>query len=89
VLTLASYTYGPLLGLFVLGLATRVNVAGPWIPVVAFMAPAASWLVSLRAKQWFNGYEMGTELLLLNAALTVVGLVLLARVPGRVRPAAG
>ncbi len=86
VLELASYTYGPLLGLFALGLATRVKVGGPWVPVVACMAPAASWLVSRRSAEWFGGYQMGTELLLLNAGLTMVGLALLARVPGRSVP---
>lgn len=82
VLSLASYTYGPLLGLFVLGLATRVRVAGPWVPVVACLAPVACWLLSRRTEAWLNGYRMGTELLLLNAALTMGGLALLARVPG-------
>ncbi len=86
VLALASYTYGPLLGLFVLGLGTRVKVDGPWVPVVACLAPAASWLVARRAKEWFNGYQMGTELLLLNAALTVAGLVLLARTRRQTAP---
>jgi Na+/proline symporter len=82
VLGLATYTYGPLLGLFALGLATRIRVGGPWVPVVCVAAPLACWILARNSKEWLGGYQFGTELLLLNAALTVFGLVTLARSPG-------
>lgn len=89
VMKLASFTYGPLLGLFALGLGFRVRVGGPWLPVVCVAAPAICWGVASNSKAWLNGYEFGTELLLLNALLTMGGLVLLAREPASKQPARG
>jgi Na+/proline symporter len=79
VFKLASFTYGPLLGLFALGLATRVRVGGPWVPVVCVASPVICWELSQHSAAWLGGYRFGTELLLLNGALTMVGLALLAR----------
>ena len=78
VYTLASYTYGPILGIFAFGLATRFKLhrRGLWLVVIA--APALSGLVQHLAKRWFDGYQIGYELLLINAALTFVGMLLLA-----------
>jgi Na+/proline symporter len=80
VMGLASYTYGPLLGLFALGIATRARVGGPWLPVVCAAAPMACAWISSHSARWLGGYRFGTELLLANALLTMLGLVLLARV---------
>ena len=73
VYTLASYTYGPLLGLFAYGLFAKRMVRDRYVPVICIAAPLLSWLI-----QWallrFAAYETGFELLLINAALTMVGL---------------
>ncbi len=77
VYTLASYTYGPLLGLFAFGMFTRRRVVAAAVPVVCIVAPAASGVI-----QWWlqgHGYQLGFELLLLNALLTVGGLALASR----------
>ncbi len=79
VMGLASYTYGPLLGLFALGLGTRVRVGGPWLPVVCVAAPMACAWIASNSAQWLGGYRFGTELLLANGLLTMAGLALLAR----------
>lgn len=79
VMKLASFTYGPLLGLFALGLATRVRVDGPWVPVVCVASPVLCWVLSQNSVAWLGGYRFGTELLLVNGLLTVLGLILLAR----------
>jgi hypothetical protein len=82
VMGMASYTYGPLLGLFVLGLGTRARVGGPWLPVVCVAAPLACGWVASNSAAWLGGYRFGTELLLANAFLTALGLVALARTRG-------
>jgi len=82
VMGMASYTYGPLLGLFVLGLGTRARVGGPWLPVVCAAAPLACGWVASNSAAWLGGYRFGTELLLANALLTALGLVVLARTRG-------
>ncbi len=75
VYTLASYTYGPILGLFAYGLASRRPVRDALVPFVCIAAPVASWGVTqLMLRQW--GYETGFELLLINALLTMAGLYL-------------
>lgn len=77
VYTLASYTYGPILGLFVFGMLRKHPVRDRWVPVVCVAAPALSWCI-----QWllsrYAGYETGFELLIMNALITFLGLELLA-----------
>ncbi len=80
VFTLASYTYGPILGLFAYGLFTRARVADRYVPAVCIAAPLLSWLI----QHWLNlrfSYQIGFELLLLNAMLTMAGLRLTALIP--------
>lgn len=78
VYTLASYTYGPILGLFVFGLFGRRPVRDRMVPVVCVLAPCLSWVTQWALKTWF-GYTTSFELLLINAAFTIVGLLLLSR----------
>jgi len=39
VFLLAGYTYGPLLGLFFIGICTKVQLRDKWVPVIAVTAP--------------------------------------------------
>lgn len=77
VYTLASYTYGPILGLFVYGMFWKKPVHDRWVPAVCIAAPILSWALQLGLKEWF-GYETSFELLIINALLTVIGLRLLS-----------
>ena len=77
VYTLASYTYGPILGLFVFGLFGRRPVRDRLVPAVCILAPALSW-VTQWALRTYVGYETSFELLLINAAYTIIGLLLLS-----------
>lgn len=70
-----SYTYGPLLGLYAFGLATKLQVRDRWVPLVCLLSPFISHLVKLLLERL--GYQTGYELLLLNGALTMLGLWLL------------
>ncbi len=79
VLTLAGYTYGPLLGLYTFGLVTRRLILDRWSVWVCLLAPLACFWISRNTAQWFGGYQMGFELLLLNGLLTFVGLWLISR----------
>ena len=79
ILKLASYTYGPLLGLFAFGILTRRIVNDRLVPVVALAAP----LVCLGIDTWqnllFSDYQVGLELLIINGAITFAGLWLISR----------
>ncbi|MBN2327111.1 MAG: sodium:solute symporter [Candidatus Omnitrophica bacterium] len=71
----SGYTYGPLLGLYILGVYTNVRIKGFAVPCIAVLSPAVSYLVYLNSEKWLWGYQFGYEILLLNAALTILGLV--------------
>jgi Na+/proline symporter len=77
VFKIAGYTYGPLLGLFAVGMFTRVNVRDLWVPALCLVSPVACWILDRNSVAWFNGYRFGFELLMLNGLLTAGGLVLL------------
>lgn len=70
---LASYTYGPLLGLYFFGLYTKVRPADSYVPLVAITAPVICFLIEVVMVQFFS-YRVGYELLLLNGLITGVGL---------------
>jgi Na+/proline symporter len=70
---LASYTYGPLLGLYFFGLYTKVKPIDKFVPWVAIAAPILCFVLESCLKQWF-GYKVGYELLLLNGLITGLGL---------------
>ena len=78
VYTLASYTYGPILGLFVFGMTNCRPVRDRLVPVACILAPALSWITA-RMLLTLCGYTTGFELLLMNAAYTFIGLLMLSR----------
>lgn len=77
VYTLASYTYGPILGLFVYGMFWKKPVHDKFVPVVCILAPCLSWAIQFGLYKLFN-YETSFELLIINAVITVIGLRLLS-----------
>ena len=76
--TLASYTYGPLLGLYFFGLYTKRSPRDRFVPLVCILSPVLCYVLSSNSEVWFDGYRMGYELLLVNALLTMAGLWLLS-----------
>ena len=78
VYTLASYTYGPILGLFVFGMVCKRPVRDCLVPAVCILAPALSWVTQWALKEYCD-YTTSFELLLMNAAFTVLGLALLLK----------
>lgn len=78
VYTLASYTYGPILGLFVFGLACKRPVRDCLMPAVCIFAPVLSWVTQWALKEYCN-YTTSFELLLMNAGFTILGLLLLLK----------
>ena len=77
VLMLVGYTYGPLLGLFAYGLFTRRGVCDHWVPYVCVASPLLCLVADVLARRYLD-YQFGYELLMLNGALTFVGLWLTA-----------
>ena len=71
---LASYTYGPILGLFAFGLCCKKHVKDKWVPLVAIAAPMLCLVLDLNSVTWFGGYRFSYEILPLNAIFTAIGL---------------
>jgi Na+/proline symporter len=76
---IAGFTYGPLLGLFAYGLFFKGRPVERWVPVVCIAAPIATYFLRLYSKEIFFGYQMGFEVLLVVAALTMLGLRLVGQ----------
>lgn len=79
VYTLASYSYGPILGLFIFGIFIKKPVRDKYVPVVAILAPVLCFVLQTNSEKWFGGYQFGYELLLVNALFTIIGLCLLIK----------
>ena len=78
-LTVAGYTYGPLLGLFSFGIFTSYQIKDRWVwPVVFIAVIITSALGSVEAST-LGGYQIGYELLPLNGLFTFIGLILIRR----------
>lgn len=71
--TIASYTYGPLLGLFAFGLFTKRKPRDKYIPYICIASPIFCYTLYQYILQT-TGYVFGYELLMLNGALTFVGI---------------
>lgn len=80
--TIASYTYGPLLGLYVFGLFTKYNVHDKAVPFICFLSPVICFLFDLFLKH-YTSYQLGYEILMINGLLTFAGLFLSRRQPTR------
>ncbi len=79
VLSIAGYTYGPLLGLFSFGLFTKLHVKGPAVLLVCLLSPILSYLISSYSPILLNGYQFGIEILIVNGLITFLGLALIGK----------
>lgn len=82
VYTVASYTYGPLLGLFAFGIFTRRRVLDKAVPFICTAAPLLCLMLAMNSQRWF-GWKIGFELLIINALLTFIGLAAFSLRPDR------
>lgn len=93
ILKLAGYTYGPLLGLFALGIFTKRRLNENLVPVICVLIPAICFFISKYSQAWtggllqengtyLGGYIFGNELLILNGLLTFLGLWFISK-PGK------
>ncbi|HRG58058.1 MAG TPA: sodium:solute symporter [Bacteroidia bacterium] len=78
VLMIASFTYGPLLGLFAFGIFTQKTVNDKYVWIICLVAPILCYILNENSINWFYGYKFGYELLLLNGLLTFMGLAIIS-----------
>ncbi len=70
ILKVASYTYGPLLGLFFFGILTKRKVKEILVPFICILAPIICFIISANSIEWLNGYSFSYEILILNGLIT-------------------
>ncbi|MBT8395122.1 MAG: sodium:solute symporter [Bacteroidia bacterium] len=78
-LTVAGYTYGPLLGLFAFGIFTNYEVKDKYVWIVAVCSVVVITLIASIPPENLGGYVVGYELLPINGLLTFLGLILIRR----------
>lgn len=76
-LQVSSYTYGPLLGLFSFGLFTKYKLHEKWVWFIALLSVLLSYIINSYSTVWFDGYNFGYEILILNGLFTFIGLFLI------------
>lgn len=72
---IASYTYGPLLGLFAYGIYTKRNVIDKYVPFICIASPILTYYSVILIEK-YTGYIFGFENLLLNGLITIIGLMI-------------
>jgi hypothetical protein len=78
-LTVAGYTYGPLLGLFAFGIFTDYKIKDQFVWIVALVSVTIVFMLGKIPAEDLGGYVIGYELLPLNGLLTFIGLILIRR----------
>ena len=84
-LTFASYTYGPLLGIFALGIFTNFKIDDKKVFFISFLSvfiislPNILYYFGIVSSINLVGYEFGYELLPINGLITFIGLILIGR----------
>ncbi|EKF54686.1 na+/solute symporter [Galbibacter marinus] len=72
----AGYTYGPLLGLFLLGIFTKVRIKDKFTPIICVIAPVLTYITNELLIHYFN-FDLGFMNVFINALITVIFLVLI------------
>lgn len=80
IFVLASYTYGPLLGLFAFGLFMKSkNVNDKFVPYICLISPLLTFIISKNSSLLFGNYVFDNELIILNGLITFIGLLVISK----------
>jgi Na+/proline symporter len=75
---IASYTYGPLLGLFAFGIIFKRDTNDRFVPLICVLSPVLCFLITILLQKTVD-YQLGYELLIVNALMVVAGLLAVKR----------
>ncbi|HVZ97887.1 MAG TPA: hypothetical protein VG847_13485, partial [Chitinophagaceae bacterium] len=76
----ATFTYGPLIGLFAFAMYSKKRVIiDKATPVICILAPIACFFIDMYSKQLLGGYVFAEELIIINGLLTFSGLLLISK----------
>jgi len=77
---MAGYTYGPILGLYLTGLFTRISMNEKCVPPVCLASPVLTYMLNEWSIHQFN-FDLGFMNIFVNALLTILFLVIIKRKP--------
>jgi Na+/proline symporter len=81
----ASYTYGPLLGLYGFGLfMSSRQVNDKLVPFICLISPAVCFFLSTESKNLLGGYVFDNELIIVNGLITFAGLLVTSKAKTKV-----
>ena len=75
----ATYTYGPLLGLFAFGILTKRSIKDQYAWAVALLSITLSFIITSLPESIIGAYKFHWEILPLNGLITFIGLILISR----------
>jgi hypothetical protein len=76
----ASYTYGPLLGLYAFGLFMKnKTVHDKFVPFVCVISPLICFFLTKYSADLFGNYVIDNELIIINGFITFCGLLLISK----------
>ncbi|RXR17797.1 sodium:solute symporter [Flavobacterium amnicola] len=77
---IASYTYGPLLGLYAFGLFMKTKtVNDKLVPFICLISPIICYFISTYSAEWLGGYTIAEELIIINGLITFIGLLCISK----------
>lgn len=77
---IASYTYGPLLGLFAFSILLKnKTVRDKWVPLICILSPLATYLLSTNSNYLLGNYVFDSELIVVNGLITFLLLLLISK----------
>jgi len=75
---IAGYTYGPILGLYLTGLFTKIKFKEKWVPLACVSAALFTWLLNGYFIRVFN-FDFGFMNIFVNALLTILFLFIIKK----------
>jgi Na+/proline symporter len=80
-LLIASYTYGPLLGLYAFGLISKRKITDKYSWIVCIASPVLCYCLNQfnTSNDILHGYKLGMELLIINGLVTYLGLYFISK----------
>jgi Na+/proline symporter len=76
----ASYTYGPLLGLYAFGLFMKSKtVHDKLVPFICVISPLVCFLIAKNSAALFGNYVIDNELIIVNGLITFIGLLIISK----------
>jgi Na+/proline symporter len=71
----AGYTYGPLLGLYLFGIFTKIKINDAAVPYICILMPLLTYYLNYLFLTQFS-FDLGFMNILVNALLTIISLII-------------